>query len=191
VGCNPFTVELAQRLQEIDVPVLITDTDWHELRLARQAEVPLHYGEILSEDAEFKLELSKYGELLAASRNVSYNALLATHFAHEFGHEHLYRLDTEETADNTEKISTETLRIPTLLESIRQEDILKRIKDGWKVKAIKISDEYPFSLYEAEQGKGAIPLISVTPLRLIIHTNESVMPSESGYTLIMFAPPTN
>jgi NhaP-type Na+/H+ or K+/H+ antiporter len=63
VGCNPFTVDLAQQLQEIDVPVLITDTDWHELRLARQGQVPLHYGEILSEDAEFKLELSIYGEL--------------------------------------------------------------------------------------------------------------------------------
>ena len=162
VGCNPFTVELAQRLQEIEVPVLITDTDWHELRLARQGQVPLHYGEILSEDAEFKLELSKYGELLAASSNEAYNALLANHFAHEFGHEHLFPVATEGIALDAEKASTATVGIPTLLGSMRLEDVLQRMKEGWKVKGIKISEEYPFSLYQAEQGAGAIPLLSVT-----------------------------
>ncbi|MEP6749079.1 MAG: sodium:proton antiporter [Bacteroidota bacterium] len=191
VGCNPFTVELARRLRELDVPVLITDTDWHELRLARQGQVPLHYGEILSEDAEFKLELSKYGELLAATGNEAYNALLATHFAHSFGHEHIVRLAIKEAAVNAEKISTATLRIPTLLESIGQETVMQRIKEGWKIKAIRISTDYPLSLYQTEQGTQSIPLMSVTALRLIMHTSEGALPSESGYTLVVFAPPNS
>jgi hypothetical protein len=157
--------------------------------LARQGQVPLHYGEILSEDAGLKLELSKYGELLAASENVSYNALLANHFAHEFGHEHLFRLATEDTAMNSEKTSGATLKVPTLLASMSHEHIMQRIKEGWKVKALRISDEYLLSLYQTEQGTWTIPIISVTPLHLIMHGNDGLLPSERGYTLIVFAPP--
>jgi len=191
VGCNAFTVELALRLQEADVPVLIADNDWQELRLARQWQVPLHYGEILSEDAEFKLELSKYGDLLAASGDASYNALLATHFAHVFGHEHLYRLATEDSAGNLEKTSAETLKVPTLLESIQQDDVMNKMKRGWKIKTVRISEEYPYSLYQQEQGSHAVPLISINNLRIIIHATEGILPTESGYTLIAFTPPAN
>src|SRR5690606_31013336 len=52
VGSNPWTVQLAELLKSRDVPVMMVDHDWYSLRRSRLANLPLYWGEILSEDAE-------------------------------------------------------------------------------------------------------------------------------------------
>jgi len=90
-----------------------------------------------------------------------------------------------------EKTSAETLKVPALLESIQQDDVMNKMKRGWKIKTVRISEEYPYSLYQQEQGSHAVPLISINNLRIIIHATEGILPTESGYTLIAFTPPAN
>jgi hypothetical protein len=50
------------------VPVIIADSAWHRLRKARQAGVPVYFGELLSEHAEHELELGAFGSLLACGQ---------------------------------------------------------------------------------------------------------------------------
>src|SRR5690625_2041344 len=80
IGSNRFTVELAQSLQKVGSPVLIVDNSWRNLRVARQMEIPYHYGEILSEQTEYNLDTIPYDVIITATVSYSYNSLICTAF---------------------------------------------------------------------------------------------------------------
>ncbi|MEL6679092.1 MAG: sodium:proton antiporter, partial [Pseudomonadota bacterium] len=65
-GGAPWTVGLAGVLKDAEVPVLIADRNWFRLRSARQAKVPVFFGEVLSEAAEHSLDPNAYAFVLAA-----------------------------------------------------------------------------------------------------------------------------
>ncbi|MCJ8345340.1 hypothetical protein MJH12_07360 [bacterium] len=72
------------------------------LQNTRLAGIKIYYGEILSEIAEYKIDLSIYGQLLACTENVHYNSLICNHFAHEMGHNAVFQIDNlHEIADKT------------------------------------------------------------------------------------------
>ena len=91
-GASPWSIQLAALLNEKNVPVLIADTNWTSLKPARLASLPIYYGELLSEEAEFDLDLSLYGMLLAATANPAYNALVCNHFAGELGRDKVWQV---------------------------------------------------------------------------------------------------
>src|SRR5690625_4589276 len=93
VGSNKFTVELAQSLQKVGSPVLIVDNSWRNLRLARQAEIPYHYGEILSEQTEYNLDTIPYDVIITATVSYSYNSLICTAFLPEYGRTNVFKVD--------------------------------------------------------------------------------------------------
>ncbi len=188
VGCNPFTVELAQRLQELNIPVLLADSDWHQLRLARQAGVPLHYGEVLSEDASLKLEIERFGTLLVASENPAYNALVAAHFAHIIGTENLYRIAVNAPSPDDNKASTATLRVQPLLKGLLHDDLLTKIRAGWKIKTVRVSEEFTFRAF-MEVNVEAVPILSLTDRGITLYGQTHDQPAESGHTLIVLVPP--
>ncbi|HBU97846.1 cation:proton antiporter, partial [Thalassospira lucentensis] len=85
VGAHRWTIDLATRLDELDIPVVITDSRWHSLRAAREAGLTTFYGEVLSEVFEHHLDTSALGKLIATTDNDAYNTLVCTDFAPEFG----------------------------------------------------------------------------------------------------------
>src|SRR5699024_3846006 len=84
VGSNPFTVRLAQSLEKVKVPVIIVDSSWKRLRMAREAGVPFYHGDMLSEQTEYNLDTIPYDYMLAISDNHSYNSLVCTTFIPEY-----------------------------------------------------------------------------------------------------------
>lgn len=92
VGGSAWSVGLALKLKENGVPVLIVDNNWNELRDARAAGLTTHYGEILSETAEFAVDFGSYGTLIAATDNDSYNTLVANDYAFDFGRTNVFQL---------------------------------------------------------------------------------------------------
>ncbi|MEQ8662467.1 MAG: sodium:proton antiporter, partial [Gammaproteobacteria bacterium] len=76
VGASPWSIDLAARLKELEVPVLVVDASWHRLRPARLAGLPIHFGQVVSESAGQSLDLATIGYVLAATDNDAYNALV-------------------------------------------------------------------------------------------------------------------
>jgi hypothetical protein len=89
-------VQLAQVLKGRNIEVLIADGDWRRLKEARLADIPIYYGELLSEDAEFSLEHHAYDALLAATGNPAYNALVCNQFSEALGRARTYTLHPDE-----------------------------------------------------------------------------------------------
>src|SRR5699024_10721653 len=80
VGSNTFTVEFAKSIQKLNMPVIIVDSSWENLRHARNSGVPNYHGEMLAEQTEYNLDTIPYEYLVAATNKDSYNSLVCTTF---------------------------------------------------------------------------------------------------------------
>ena len=92
VGGTSLGTQLGALLRDLDVPVVIFDTNQRNLRSARNLGVPVLYGDVLSEAAEHILELHRYDHLIALSENEAYNTLVTTDLAPEFGRNNIFQL---------------------------------------------------------------------------------------------------
>src|SRR5690606_30720901 len=87
---------LAEVLMARNVPVMLVDSDWSALGKARLSDIPVYYGELLSDETEFALEFSKYDTLIAATPNPAYNALICEKFGYEYGTERVFRVSADD-----------------------------------------------------------------------------------------------
>ena len=60
VGANPWSLGLAKALKEMDIKVLVADTNWRRLRGARLQGHATFHGEVLSENADFRLRSHRF-----------------------------------------------------------------------------------------------------------------------------------
>lgn len=122
VGASGWATQLAETLIKREIEVLIVDKNWHALKKSRLADVPTYYGEILSEETEYKLDISKYNSILSATNNPAYNSLVCNSFSHEFSRESTYQfLPHDEDEHETRKIT----------ETVRGEDFGSKDLDFW------------------------------------------------------------
>ncbi len=143
VGCSTWTVQLAEVLKRRGMRVRIADSDWHRLREARLNDIPVYYGEILSDEAEFEINLNQYDALLSATTDTVYNTLVCSAFAAEYGREHVYQITLEADARHERKQIAHTLRGRVFLKN--QLDYVKLVElfhQGWRFRTMRIgSDE--------------------------------------------------
>ncbi|MEE8297586.1 MAG: sodium:proton antiporter, partial [Hyphomicrobium sp.] len=110
VGASPWSIDLAGKLIEIEVPALVVDASWHRLRPARLAGVNNHFGQIVSESADEILDISSMGYVLAATDNDAYNALVCTRFSSEFNRNAVFQIPMPTADEDEKKGITATLR---------------------------------------------------------------------------------
>ena len=91
VGASPWTVGLAQAVRSLGAPVVIADRSYEALAGARRAGVQTLAVEILSVVGEEVADLRETEQLLAATDDDAYNALVCTRFAPEFGRERVHQ----------------------------------------------------------------------------------------------------
>lgn len=191
VGASPWSVELARSLRELNVPVRLADRNWLHLRNARFGEIPIYYGEILSEATEHRLDLNPYGYLIAVSSNDDYNALVCTDFAPEFGRTNVFQLGIERGGEDDPHGVSFTLRGRTLFRSGRTyEDLMKLHEEGWNFQKTRLTDEYTLDDYTAGRPEGAEMLVVVRSSgELVFSTRRARALAEPGDTVIALSPP--
>ncbi len=146
VGASPWTTELARTLKELDVPVLVVDSSWHNLRQARLAGLPVFYGEILSDFADESVETAHLGTVLAATSNDAYNALVCTALAPELGRQNVYQLPMGAANEDDPRGVARSLRGKI---AISNEALFERLwrnqARGWSFYKTRLTDSYSYS----------------------------------------------
>ena len=92
VGANPWARAVAAALQQEGYPVLLVDSDWNSLSLARQAGLSTYFGSILSEHTLEEIDVGDLGRLMAFTANDEVNSLACLRFQHVFGRRDVYQL---------------------------------------------------------------------------------------------------
>lgn len=188
VGATPWSLELARTLKGLGVQVLVSDSSWHRLRDARLSGIPYFYGEILSELAEARLDLSDTGYLLAATDNDAYNTLVCSRFVAVFGREHVFQLHPGQADDS--KQLTNTLGGRTLPKGADYDQLLQRYYRGWRFQKTPITEGFSAEDYSTRIGDDAIPFLLLRASGALVLRGEgkSLQP-QPGDTMIAFVAP--
>ena len=190
VGSTPWTVALAEQMRDMKAPVMVVDPSWQRLALARQKGIPTYHGEILNEATEHNLELSPYQNLVAATENEAYNALVCNEFAHEIGRDSVFQLG--ESADGEDRHALpESLRGRALFESgFGVEDVSERQRQGWVFRKTRLSEEFDFEKMQEKLPDAANMLLLLRDNGNIRFFTHAARPEpRAGDIILSFSPP--
>ncbi|MBD3769257.1 MAG: sodium:proton antiporter [Rhodobacterales bacterium] len=190
VGVNPWSIDFARTLKDIGVEPILADNTWRRLRPAREAGLSTFFGEVLSEDAEVRLDHSAFDQVLSLSANEPYNALVSSHFAPELGRHKVFQLSAQETEEEDHRTLGLSTRGRTLIRRGRSYDSL--IRDhyrGWAFSKTKLSETYDIEHFKRDRPKADI----VAELRpdgtLNFLGPHREVKGGDGVVLISFGPP--
>lgn len=193
VGGHPVARALAKALHDQDVPVLLADSSWSDIRAARMDDFPVYRGNILSEHADTHLDLTGMGLLLAMSPAEQSNILVSLYYRPLFGSDRVYALRLEkERDDNGHARMIKTHRIPRLFgETITLTRLQETLEQGGTIRAESLTANFDFAAFRAKWGEQAIPLFALDPegQPRVFSGRESFRP-DSGWTLLSLVQPT-
>lgn len=189
VGANAWSLEFAKALEASDIEVIVADSSFRRLRAAREAGLDVFLGEVLSEDAEIKLDHARFSTVVALSTNDSYNALVASHFAPEVGRHMVFQLSLNDGDEADERGLSSNARGRTLIRRGRTYDALIRDQyRGWAFARTRLSDKYSLEQFLTDRPKADV-IAEIRPdgTLVLIGPNRDPRGGE-GTTLISFAP---
>ena len=190
VGASAWTTALASALQDMGVPVVMADSDWFNLRDARLAGVPIHYGEVLSEASEESLPTHLLGAVLAASHDDAYNALVCVHFGPELGRDKVFQLSHQSLDLDDKKALGVTIRGRVALsDDVAFDSLQGRLAEGWGFQKTTFSDEYGFDDWRAADEERLAVLVLRGDGSLAMHGPGTPVSPGDGETLLSFGPP--
>jgi len=192
VGASPWSQAFASALKEMEVPVLLIDRTWGRLRAARLAGIPTYYGELLSEEAEQRIELGDYGYLIAATDNDAYNTLVCNQFATELGRNRVFQLPEPSGDDVDPKRLPRTVRGLILgADEARFEELMSHWYRGWHFQRTRLSEQFGFEEFTASRPANSL-LLLLQRADGAIHVNspEVTLKPKSGDLLLWFGPRT-
>jgi hypothetical protein len=115
------------------------------------------------------------------------NALIALHLTEEFGRREVYRVrSTPRRASDGGGIDDRASRGRPLFDSACTYDVLnRRLREGWVIKATRLSDEFDFEALQKHYNGDVIVLgVMRRDGRLVFDTDDVTLGPEPGQTVI-------
>lgn len=190
VGSNPFTVDLAKSFLKNELPVLIVDSSWENLRYARNAGIPFYHGEILSEQTEYNLDTIPYDYIIAATNYHSYNSLVCTTFMPEYGRTNVFKVDVVEDKNNKDIVSRVGGR-SLCKEEISLDDLNDKISNGYLFRRTKLTGQFGYQQYKEDKDEESVFLYFIKPTgQIYFYAADMRVRPTIGDTIISLTPPS-
>jgi hypothetical protein len=190
VGGTRLTIGLGSALKKAEISVLVTDSNLGHLRHARAAGLPIFYGDILSEAAENQVEFIGFSTIIAASDNDSYNTLVATDLAPEFGRDKVWQLPRHKSESQRHALPV-TLGGRRLGDGRTHDDYETLLAEGWSVRTTKLTEEYSFDAWRKDRPLSVLLcVISANGELRFVGAGSKQVPGV-GARLIALSPPKN
>lgn len=186
VGSSDWTIDLARELKDAGLPVLMSDRNYFSLWPARDAGVKVFHGEILSEAAEHSVPMSRYGTLITASNNDSYNALICTDFGPEFGRGNVFQVGRHEAREGFRDMPA-TLGGRTFGAGKSFESFASRFREGWTFVRTGLTEEYPLETYLNERENVEVVAVISKSGHVEFVTDGEIPKTEAGFTVLAFS----
>jgi NhaP-type Na+/H+ or K+/H+ antiporter len=187
VGAGNVARAIGKALQESEINVILTDSNWENTSQARMDGLNTYYGNPTSEHADRNLDLTGIGKMLAMTGNANQNALASLRFKTEFGVQNIFELKTNREQITSEKhsLSTRHRGYHLFNEDITYGQIASLLRQGAEIKTTQLSDEYDYEAYISSRTEQLIPLFAIDQRdRLHVYTAEKSITPESGWTIM-------
>lgn len=193
VGASPWTRALAQVLGDRGLDVLIVDNDYDRLKSARMDGIEVYHGEILSDRAEEEMETQHLDNLLCATENDFYNALVCRALGHRVGRHRSFQTATHMQSDREENQIALQQRGHIAFD--KHADIASlngHMEAGWSIHSTSLSDRHDFDALKdrlGAPGEDWLLLGAVKPDgQLRLYSDEQSFEPDSDWVVLFFAP---
>lgn len=187
-GANPWSSGLAMTLERAGASVLLADNGPHGLEAPSRAGVPVFLGELLSEEAEYSLEPSAFGSLLASTDNEAYNALLCAHFAPELGRQRVFQLAADAGSETLKLLPGVRGRV-AFTSGLQFDDLQQRWYQGWDFYLTELTKDFDINDLRARLPAGAVFLLSIDSKGAVrVFEAGQPFPAERGQRVVWFGP---
>lgn len=160
MGANELTRTFAKIIQNLGFPVMLVDTNFRNVGIAKMAGLPAFHGNILSEQLLRKLSLDGIGRFIAMTPNNDANSLGALRLSDYFGKHEVYQLpdslkDKEEDTENAPKHLMGKILNCNGKDFYYLDEI---IYDGGKIKVTPLTSNFNFKDLKNNYKKAFVPL---------------------------------
>jgi NhaP-type Na+/H+ or K+/H+ antiporter len=190
LGANPVARMIGLTLKKHEVPVVLTDTNWENVRQARMENLQVYFGNPVSEHASNQLDLTGVSNLLVISPYKHMNSLATYHFLDWFGDNSVYSLaegdqDQKARHQTAEKIQ----QTRGLFNGVSYAKLASLVSQGYSVKTTELSDEFSYQNFLDKYQSQALVLFIFDGKRRItpVKSMDKLKPGEDS-TLISLVP---
>jgi len=185
VGANRWTIDFGELLKKMDIPVTIADPSQYALRAARRRELNVYRGDILDEVTQEHLDLGQFQELIAATDNDAYNALICDDLGPEMGYDSVSQIGTDrDRAPYHSRGRVLMQSAPTI------DDLLKSEDANWVFTRTKITEKFGIGNLKKNLDPEALLICVLKPdKRLLFYSTDARPIVEPGDIVVSYAPP--
>ncbi|WP_203143593.1 cation:proton antiporter [Marinobacter mangrovi] len=191
LGANSVARQIGQALQKVEVPVVLTDTNWENVRQARMDNLNVYFGNPVSEHASTHLDLTGIGNLLVISPYKQLNSLATYHFLDWFGNGSVYSLSEGDQDQKARHQTAEKIQQTRgLFGDVSYAKLASLVSKGYTVKTTQLSDAFSYEDFQAQYENQALLLFVIDPReRIQAVTSQSNLKLDKGWMLLSLVPP--
>lgn len=162
-GANPPARQIAKALKEHNFPVLLADTNWEHVKLARMENLPVYFGNPTSEHAENNMDLNGIGQVLILSPYRQLNPVVAMHFMDWFDEDKIFALQNSEHDAPARNQLPEVFRKRLKLfgKGVSFSKLSSLSFQGAQVKTTALTESFHYDDYQERYGNRALPLFAL------------------------------
>ena len=162
-GGSKFNRLLACEMLNQDIAVTIADTNWDAIREARMMDIPVYFGNPMSDHAARHLDIATFGTVLVMSPYKQLNPLISYHFEYTQGKDKVWSLTSNEQATRpSHQVSEQYAKKLTLFdEGVTYGYLASAVSKGASVKTTRLTDEFSFEDYNDKYNDRATPLLAI------------------------------
>ncbi|TKV69469.1 sodium:proton antiporter [Marinobacter panjinensis] len=191
LGANPVARKIGLALKKLEVPVILADTNWENVKQARMEDLQVYFGNPVSEHASTHLDLTGIGNLLVISPYKHMNSLATYHFLDWFGKGSVLTLAEGDQDQKARHQTAEKIQMTRgLFGGVSYAKLASLASQGYSVKTTQLSDEFTFDDFLEKYDRQAMVLFvldtrgHITPVKSM----DAIKP-EKDWTLVSLVPP--
>ena len=170
-GASRFSRELARVLLSRNFRVVLADTNWDNIRLARMDNIPVYFGNPASEHAETYLDLTGIGRVFVMSPYRQLNPLVNFHFQDVYGMHKVFGLNNTEPVSARHQMSDTYVKQLSLFgEQVSYAKLSSLVAKGAVIKTTNITENFTYEHFLCRYGDGAMPLLYIKDKKLHVIT---------------------
>ncbi len=192
IGANRLARAIGHALNEEGFRVLLVDTSWEKISLARMEGLKTYYGEPVSEHAGRHLDLVGIGRMLGLSPRGSLNSLSCMHYRMELGYDAVYALQTEKDKEISEDRKAASARKwPTLFgKEVSFSSLMTALHQDWSIRSTRLTESFGYEEYLHTYNDQAVPLFALSPDgTLHIFMSERQPTPQANWTVLSLVSP--
>ncbi|MGQ4276351.1 cation:proton antiporter [Pseudidiomarina sp. E22-M8] len=186
-GANMTARRIAKALKEHDVPVLLADTNWENIKQGRMENLPVYFGNPTSDHAENNMDLKGIGRVLILSPYKQLNPVVALHFIDWFSTDKIFGLPSNEHEGPARNQLSENYRERLKLfgKGVTFSKLASLTFQGAQMKTTNLTENFSFVDYQERYGNRAIPMFAMDERKMFhVFTTDHTFEPKPGWQII-------